>query len=43
MTEAEVRECDVGFSRVEEQHMLLQQDPAGLDWEPGNFYQGPHG
>lgn len=39
-----LRESDVGFScRVGAQHMLLQQEAAGLDQETGKFYQGPHG
>lgn len=39
-----LRESDAGFSRrVEAQHMLLQQEAAGLDQETGKCYQGPHG
>lgn len=39
-----LRESDVGFScRVQTQHMLLQQDAAGLDQETGKCYQDPHG
>lgn len=39
-----LRESHVGFScRVGTQHMLLQQEAAGLDLETGKFYQGPHG